>query len=1026
MNYYEKYVKYKTKYLKLTDKNYLQRGGDIPVIMHPDRINLFADEHMSQYLNPIYGYVMYKTGFILNTYHLNKSGFTDEPISKVIKKCCKIETGGMIRPTDSIANVIKPIDFGRYIAIKYINMTLEGGIIDKIKPNSIVFINSIQTNGKIKKFLTESINKLNKFIPVAAKEDEDYNEKIYFHIILYCMWWTADNDDGITQYYRGVNEVFSIIRQLGSKYDKYKQIDLENPPDNSFEARLLGIVINKSYKKFTIYHQWQAKNFCETAKKPTYSDCGEVTARNLINLLCFNGENFDITILERFSAIPELINYYKTFNTFQRQSIVNISDDPELELNARDAWSRLIMVYAKDNIKFNEQCNDGGEGGGGSKASFGFNVKSGLALDGSVSNFLQLIKNLLRIEGWDNLGGIMTIKDNTDSKGFGYIDITHEEFGEFVIHCRDGHYYMEAVKKPDGEIIYDGLNEEQIKTINRVFSNASINDYMWIKFDPNQIVNSIDLGGSNEIKLPLLQLSITDQFDSDVRRRIRLRTDESYFNDFIDMCKEDDLLNKLREYKYSSPNFDFMNNPSIARLNINTANIRIDGIIAGIDLSPLSGLTEIGDIFLHNYFNLIYIDLSPLSRVKTIGRWFLLDCRNLKKIDSSPSQVETLGDDFVGNCYNLQEIDLTLLSQVKTIGHSFLRGCSSLTELSLAPLTKVQTIGDKFLSSCSKLQKIYSSPSQVETIGNYFANRCLNLQEIDLALLSQVKTIGHSFLLECTSLTELNMSLLSKVETIGHYFLQGCTSLTELNLSSLSEVKAIGNNFLILCSGLRKIHSSPSQVETVNDNFVYGCSNLQEIDLALLSRAKTIGNCFLCECTGLTELNLSSLSEVETIGGNFLSHCSELRKIHSSPSQVETIGSNFVDRCYNLREIDLTLLSQVKTIGHYFLRGCTGLTELRLAPLARVQTIGNNFLRECTGLTELDLSPLVNIRTIGNEFLRGCTKLTTVDLSGLSQLTHIGVSLLHECPNLHTVLCDQEQYELIKNSLVNKSVLRIK
>ena len=879
MNYYEKYVKYKSKYLELIDKNYVQRGGHIPFIIHPYRINLFVDEHMLQYLNPIYGYVMYKTGFILNTYHLNKSRFIKTPISYVIKKCCKIETGGMIRPTDKIVNFIKPIDFGRYIAIKYINMTLEGGIFNKIELDRFIFIDSIQTNNTIKKILTTSINKLNKFIPIAVKNGVDYNEKIYFHIILYCMWWTANNDDGITQYYNGINEVFSIIQKLGQKYDKYKQIEIVNPPDNSFESQL----IDATQETFTIYNQEQSQHFCSNYYDGTthYSDCGEVTARNLINLLCFNGAKFDITILEKFSAIPELINYYKTFNTFQRQSIVNISDNPELTLNAIDAWSRLIILYANYNIKFNQECNDDGEGGGGSKATFGFNVKSGLALDSTISNFLQLIKNLLHIENWDNLEEIMTIEDNTNSGGFGDIDITHEKFGKFVIHCRDGHYNMEAIEKTNKEIIYDGLNGEQIEIIKKVFSRVSINDYMWMNIDPNQLVSIIGIQGHNEInlfKLPLLQLSITDQFDSGVRRRIWLNTNESYFNDFIDTCKEADLLDKLKEYNYTSHNFDFMNNPSIARVNINMMNIHINHHISEIDLSPLSGLTEIGTMFLNDYYNLKYIDLSPLSQVKTIGNNFLWRCKSLQKIDSSPSRVGAIGNSFVDGCSNLQKIDLAMLAQVKTIGNWFLR--------------------------------------------------------------------------ECNSLTELNLSPLANINTIGYSFLQGCT--------------------------------------------------------------------------GLTELNLSSLSKVKTIGDNFLSHCSKLQKIHSSPSQVKTINDAFAYRCSDLREIDLALFSQAKTIGNFFLEGCTGLTELNLSPLANINTIGDNFLQGCTGLTELNLSPLARVQTIGDEFLSGCTRLTTIDLSGLSQLTKISRYFLNRVPNLRTVFCDQEQYELIKNSLVKKDILHIK
>ena len=115
MNYYEKYVKYKTKYLALIDKNNIQRGGDPPIIMDSHRINLFTNEHMSEYLNPIYGFIIHKSDFISNTFNLHNSGFKS-PTSNVINKCCKIEPSG-IKPINAIMQNIKPIDFGRYIAI---------------------------------------------------------------------------------------------------------------------------------------------------------------------------------------------------------------------------------------------------------------------------------------------------------------------------------------------------------------------------------------------------------------------------------------------------------------------------------------------------------------------------------------------------------------------------------------------------------------------------------------------------------------------------------------------------------------------------------------------------------------------------------------------------------------------------------------------------------------------------------------------------------------------------------------------
>jgi len=93
MDYYEKYIKYKTKYLKLISKNFVQVGGDVTLILHPDRINFFIDEHMAQYLNPIYGLIMYKSGFIANTLHLHNSEFIKTRESAVIKKGCKISGG---------------------------------------------------------------------------------------------------------------------------------------------------------------------------------------------------------------------------------------------------------------------------------------------------------------------------------------------------------------------------------------------------------------------------------------------------------------------------------------------------------------------------------------------------------------------------------------------------------------------------------------------------------------------------------------------------------------------------------------------------------------------------------------------------------------------------------------------------------------------------------------------------------------------------------------------------------------------
>ena len=67
-----KYLKYKNKYLEFKSiglKLSNQIGGQKPLIKDPDRINLFDDAKMKQYLNPIYGIFLCSSGFIPNNFY---------------------------------------------------------------------------------------------------------------------------------------------------------------------------------------------------------------------------------------------------------------------------------------------------------------------------------------------------------------------------------------------------------------------------------------------------------------------------------------------------------------------------------------------------------------------------------------------------------------------------------------------------------------------------------------------------------------------------------------------------------------------------------------------------------------------------------------------------------------------------------------------------------------------------------------------------------------------------------------------
>jgi hypothetical protein len=181
MDFYTKYLKYKSKYFQLKK----QLGGGKPNITAKDNIKLCLDSEMDKLLNPIYGLIMCESGYITNNFYLNKIINTNE--SKIINKICK-DIEETIQPTNNIMN-LTPIDFGRYIAIKYINKKTK--IIESIK-DKVTFISKINNSKTDKEFLNNSISKLRSFIPINTLCDD-----VYFHLILYCFWWTANNKDGI-------------------------------------------------------------------------------------------------------------------------------------------------------------------------------------------------------------------------------------------------------------------------------------------------------------------------------------------------------------------------------------------------------------------------------------------------------------------------------------------------------------------------------------------------------------------------------------------------------------------------------------------------------------------------------------------------------------------------------------------------------------------------------------------------------------------------------------------------------------
>ena len=396
MDYYKKYLKYKDKYLLLKNQ-YEQTGGDEPLVNIIKGINLFVDPDMEQFLNPIYGLVMCETGYITNNFYLHQSKFISTKESDIIYRISR-EIPGSIQPNIHIMKY-KPIHIGKYIGLLYVHKNGGIGKMTKLKEQMIgskkKFAKGseelIKLNNSINQ-IQEHIDLLNSFsLKSLFKIEPGTDVKLHFHILLYCLWWIADNKDGIKEYYYGINDVFNIVKNYDNRFptviipdnfttEKFEKYNIGETP--SFEMILYKILGSNTFINF---NQEYSKNFCTVDS--TYPDCGETTARNLLNLLSENGNRFNIDILSKLGAIPQVIEYYEKFNNFNSQSSVEPVQIYDELLNARDAWSKLIINWGNKNIRFLKECSD---------LSHRFEIDAGMSLDGSKANFLQL-KNLRNI-----------------------------------------------------------------------------------------------------------------------------------------------------------------------------------------------------------------------------------------------------------------------------------------------------------------------------------------------------------------------------------------------------------------------------------------------------------------------------------------------------------------------------------------------------------------------------------------------------------------------------------------------------
>ena len=1029
-------------------------GSDTKIKVSEPKIEKY-DHQMEKYMNPIYGLVYCEIGYVPNIFYLRQSNFTIDNVPQnhvdIIRNTCKQEPGStVIKPTNNImANVVTLTDIGHYIAIKYVNMIAasdDAKIVilnnNKYVPGRL-YINNPNYN-KNKELqqkwssVITSISKFNRYIPLTD------NDIFAFHMILFCLWWKVGNNDGFDYYYKGIQDVFDIVnhcfppntkspatpkkpliikekqapivlnktpkprkntrssdsssnsstsiftRSSNSSSDSSSNSSSNSSTDTplSFEQIVLGI----TRIDFPLYDQEKSLHFCKETKEQTYADCGETTVRNIINILCFNGTNFDLSLLkekegktdvstESKSTISELIKYYTDFNTFELQSKITPDSYTYIKnLNARDAWSKLIIENAQYNMRFSKQCET-------ADAPYGYDIDSGKSKDGEKSNLLQMLQNLLPgIKIWEDLKNInITDVDitNLNENGFGKVYIFKSSL-KFTVHLQEEHFYVSLSEKTTNQkgyshikkthqtyfldILYKNFIDKHREYIRNTRKHADnierynsderktqeeqkIKDYTkeFLKFILNynfsseELVKNINQSVSYDYELVLkellFELSFTNKYDSDTRRRtnIYIKNDSSYlltsfFDKFKIVCRDS---TKVNEYSfvisYDEPKpFDFLKElPLLTVLNISIDNRTSS--LKTIDLSPLTKIEHIGDNFLKKFSELESIDLSPLQNVKTIGNYFLSVCKHLKRIDLSPLQnVKTIGNNFLSGS-GIESIDLLPLQKITHIGTYFLNSCNGLQDnIDLSPLINITSISDMFLSSCTNIKTIVFP----ETFKN-------------------ITYIGAYFLSNLTDLRTIDLSYFSNVTNIDQYFLYG-SKIKSIDLSPLKNLTSIEKGFMNDCKNLREV-IFPETFKDVTDidNYFFYESRIESINLSCFENVTNIGDYFLSN-SGIKIIDLSPLKNLTSIEKNFMDYCKNLIEVvfPETFKHITQIDKNFLMGTSNLKTIDLSCFSNVTNIN-------------------------DNFLSN-SGIENIDLSPLKNLTTVEKGFMSGCKNLTSV------------------------------------------------
>ena len=403
---------------------------------------------------------------------------------------------------------------------------------------------------ELEKKIIKKIKKMSRQIfkmTTSTKPGPEYNEKQsegIFSIVLAVLWEIADDKSGIKEYYEGLNEYISVDIPSDFEDIEYTADQLEDyNADISDYNYTLAYLHGKLNSILTIQQQEYPNFTLDDGTKISYADCGGISLKNFIKILCFNGEIFDITLLSSLQPIDDIITFFRIFNTDELHSSnkkkkITFTDGYSSEMNARNAWAYLVSN--REGVRYLKVTN-----------GFKYEINQG-TVDGKP-NMLILLRQLFKKENlqWTDLDNSINVHLNS---GIGHILFKDNSYKWSFMR---GHYQTDRVSRQYSfnQDLWN-VDDEEKEKLNYLYSIINIDEsfnkklfyyYNWkekeqlLKYFNNLIDNTlIQLikvcnGNISNIDLEYTRIFfyIYEKFNLDQKRRTNLDLSKLDIDDYI-------------------------------------------------------------------------------------------------------------------------------------------------------------------------------------------------------------------------------------------------------------------------------------------------------------------------------------------------------------------------------------------------------------------------------------------------------------------------------------------------------------